>query len=165
MFFLTKTVEIRWNWRSQIFSLKIRQCKILDKFLVWKRAAVSWNCQPKKALVGWTLNSFLVLKVGMNYEQWKTALSPILITSLFMYIWSQCYMCRYKQEILHIPVLHWTEFGFLFGQYLTNLLWTKLCPFVGETPFRTNSAAGGRSPTWVLFLRLVFVLCVREVCQ
>ena len=31
MFFLTKTVEIRWNWRCKIFSLKIRRCKIFDK--------------------------------------------------------------------------------------------------------------------------------------
>ena len=35
-FFLTKTVEIRWNWRCKIFSLKIRRCKILDKFHVCK---------------------------------------------------------------------------------------------------------------------------------
>ena len=34
VFFLTKTVEIRWNWRCKIFSLKIRRCKILDKFHV-----------------------------------------------------------------------------------------------------------------------------------
>ena len=33
-FFLTKTVEIRWNWRCKIFNLKIRRCKILDKFHV-----------------------------------------------------------------------------------------------------------------------------------
>ena len=36
VFFLTKTVEIRWNWRCKIFNLKIRGCKILDKFHVWK---------------------------------------------------------------------------------------------------------------------------------
>ena len=35
VFFLTKTVKIRWNWRCKIFSLKIRGCKILDKFHVW----------------------------------------------------------------------------------------------------------------------------------
>ena len=35
MFFLTKTVEIRWNWWCKIFSLKIRRCKFLDKFHVW----------------------------------------------------------------------------------------------------------------------------------
>ena len=34
VFFLTKTVEIRWNWWCKIFSLKIRRCKILDKFHV-----------------------------------------------------------------------------------------------------------------------------------
>ena len=34
LFFLTKTVEIRWNWRCKIFSLKIRQCNIFDKFHV-----------------------------------------------------------------------------------------------------------------------------------
>ena len=34
MFFLTKTVKIRWNWRCKIFSLKIRRCKILVKFHV-----------------------------------------------------------------------------------------------------------------------------------
>ena len=33
-FFLTQTVEIRWNRRCKIFSLKIRRCKILDKFHV-----------------------------------------------------------------------------------------------------------------------------------
>ena len=30
-----KTVEIRWNCRCKIFSLKIRRCKFLDKFHVW----------------------------------------------------------------------------------------------------------------------------------
>ena len=35
MFFLTKTVEIRWNWRCKIFSLKIRRCNFFDKFHVW----------------------------------------------------------------------------------------------------------------------------------
>ena len=35
VFFLTKTVKIRLNWRWKIFSLKIRGCKILDKFHVW----------------------------------------------------------------------------------------------------------------------------------
>ena len=39
-FFPTKTVEIRWNWRCKIFSLKIRRCKFLDKFHVWKAATV-----------------------------------------------------------------------------------------------------------------------------
>ena len=34
MFFLTKTVKIRWNWRCKIFFLKIRRCKIFDKFRV-----------------------------------------------------------------------------------------------------------------------------------
>ena len=34
VFFLTKTVEIRWNWRCKIFSLKIRRCKVWDKFHV-----------------------------------------------------------------------------------------------------------------------------------
>ena len=33
-FFFTKTVEIGWNWRCKIFNLKIRRCKILDKFHV-----------------------------------------------------------------------------------------------------------------------------------
>ena len=27
MFFLTKTVEIRWNWQCKIFSLKFQRCK------------------------------------------------------------------------------------------------------------------------------------------
>ena len=31
VFFLTKSVEIRWNWRCKIFGLKIRWCKIFDK--------------------------------------------------------------------------------------------------------------------------------------
>ena len=34
VFFLTKTVEIRWNWWCKIFSPKIRRCKIFDKFHV-----------------------------------------------------------------------------------------------------------------------------------
>ena len=38
-FFLTKTVEIRWNWRCKIFSLKIRRCNFLDKFHV----CTEWN--------------------------------------------------------------------------------------------------------------------------
>ena len=33
--FITKTVEIRWNWRCKSFSLKFRRCKILDKSHVW----------------------------------------------------------------------------------------------------------------------------------
>ena len=37
VFFLTKTVKIRWNWRCKIFSLKIRRCKIFDKFHVCQR--------------------------------------------------------------------------------------------------------------------------------
>ena len=37
VFFLTKTVEIRWNWWCKIFSPKIRRCKFSDKFHVWKR--------------------------------------------------------------------------------------------------------------------------------
>ena len=37
MFFPTKTVEIRWNWRCKIFNLKIWRCKFLDKFHVWPR--------------------------------------------------------------------------------------------------------------------------------
>ena len=32
--FITKTVEIRWNWWCKIFGLKVRRCKILDKFHV-----------------------------------------------------------------------------------------------------------------------------------
>ena len=34
VFFPTKTVEIRWNWRCKILSLKIRRCKFLNKFRV-----------------------------------------------------------------------------------------------------------------------------------
>ena len=29
--YITKTVEVRWNWQCQSFGLKIWQCKILDK--------------------------------------------------------------------------------------------------------------------------------------
>ena len=32
--FITKTVEIRWNWRCKIFGLKIQRCKIFNKFHV-----------------------------------------------------------------------------------------------------------------------------------
>ena len=39
MFFLTKTVKIRWNWRCKIFSLKIRRCKFFDKFHVCPTSA------------------------------------------------------------------------------------------------------------------------------
>ena len=34
VFFLTKTVEIRWNWWCKIFSPKIWRCKFLDKLHV-----------------------------------------------------------------------------------------------------------------------------------
>ena len=40
VFFLTKTVEIRWNWWCKIFSPKIRRCKFLDKFHVWGSASI-----------------------------------------------------------------------------------------------------------------------------
>ena len=42
-FFPTKTVEIRWNWRCKIFSLKIRRCKFLDKFHVWDNTPLWWS--------------------------------------------------------------------------------------------------------------------------
>ena len=52
VFFLTKTVKIRWNWRCKIFILKIRRCKILDKFHVcatkWGPLAKLWGVQKNK---------------------------------------------------------------------------------------------------------------------
>ena len=50
MFFLTKTVEIRWNWRCKIFNLKIRWCKILDKFHVWVWLCL-WQCFSSHCLL------------------------------------------------------------------------------------------------------------------
>ena len=62
VFFPTKTVEIRWNWRCKIFSLKIRRCKFLDKFHVcasapergryrslqcWRHCSTAHNRPPK----------------------------------------------------------------------------------------------------------------------
>ena len=35
MFFLIKTVEIRWNWRCKTFCLKIRQRHFSDKTHIW----------------------------------------------------------------------------------------------------------------------------------
>ena len=54
---LTKTVKIRWNWRCKIFSLKIRQCKILDKFYVCAGTliAVWWHAFYLKDPLGWLL--------------------------------------------------------------------------------------------------------------
>jgi len=41
VFFLTKTVEIRWNWWCKIFSPKIGRCKILNKFHVCTSVLIS----------------------------------------------------------------------------------------------------------------------------
>ena len=50
VFFLTKTVEIRWKWRCKIFSLEIRQCKILDKFHVCLQHSERWHHHLKLTL-------------------------------------------------------------------------------------------------------------------
>ena len=33
--FITKNIDIKWNWRCNFFTLKIRRCKILDKSHIW----------------------------------------------------------------------------------------------------------------------------------
>ena len=65
-------VEIRWNWQCKIFILKIRRCKILDKFHVCSSIQSSLpSCPPRWWWL--TLNWFLwVWKTWWTWWTWWT---------------------------------------------------------------------------------------------
>ena len=75
MFFLTKTVEIRWNWRCKIFSLKIWRCKILDKFHVcfspdWQTGQVR-NTRKAGGNVSLSDHTSFSVDEGESQSPWK----------------------------------------------------------------------------------------------
>ena len=94
MFLLTKIVEIWWNWRCKISSLKIRRCKFFDKFHVWNHVCLtclssfglvyivlrqSWLSRRKKELVKivcpicWALLNLVFRQFWLSrrFPRWK----------------------------------------------------------------------------------------------
>ena len=84
---MTKTVEIRWNWWCKIFSLKIRRCKVLDKFHVCHKYSFCFGF----ANIVYPNYLFINLFIYPNYSAPIIVILPICLTLHFVNTCS-CYL-------------------------------------------------------------------------